>query len=91
MTALTAQQGQALLALHESDLATVASAQIGRYLTAMRIAAGNPIAQQAAVLQLLADAAAAGMTLGVEKQLAGMAVAGIQTWINAPPPATPAK
>lgn len=91
----TTSPGQALLALIESDLATVAGAPLVTLITALSSAKGNVLLQQGAILQFVAAAPTAGVTLEItiEQQLLADALAKVQAFIAskaAPPAAAPA-
>lgn len=84
--------GQAVLAMIESDLATVGGAPLIGLLTALKSAQGNVLMQQAAVLQFIAAAPAAGITLEVEveQQLLGLLIQKVQAFVAAKASAGPA-
>jgi hypothetical protein len=84
--------GQALLAMIESDLATVGGQPLLGLLTALQAAKGNVLLQQAAILQFVASAPTAGITLEieVEGQLLGLLITKVQAFVaakSAPAPA----
>jgi hypothetical protein len=86
--------GQALLALLQSDLATVGGAPLISLITALSAAKGNTMMQQASILQFVAAAPTAGITLEieVEQQLLQMALTQVQAFIasKTAPAAAPA-
>jgi hypothetical protein len=67
----------------ESDLATVGGQPLITLLTALQAAKGNRLLQQGAVLQFVATAPTAGITIEVEieQQLLQMALAEVQAFI----------
>ena len=79
----TTTPGQAFLAMIESDLATVGGAPLMALLNALQAAKGNVLMQQAAILQFVAAAPAAGLNLEVEVegQLLGLLVAKVQAFV----------
>lgn len=81
----TTSVGQALLALLESDLATVGGAPLLGLLNALQSAKGNVLLQQAAVLQFVATAPTMGITLEVEVegQLLQLLITKVQAFITA--------
>ena len=91
-TPTTTSPGQALLALLASDLATTGGQPLVTLVTALRDAKGNRLLQQGAVVQFMAAAPTAGITIEieVEQQLLQMALTEIQAFIAskaAPAPA----
>jgi hypothetical protein len=83
--------GQALVAMLESDLATVGGAPLISFLEALQNAKGNVLLQQAAVLQFIATAPTLGITLGIdlEAQLLQLAITKVQAFIALKSAATP--
>jgi hypothetical protein len=83
MTTPAPTPGQALLSLIESDLATVGGQPLLTLLTALQSAKGNILLQQGAILQFVAAAPTAGVTLEVEieQQLLSLAITKVQTFI----------
>jgi hypothetical protein len=81
----TTSVGQALLAMIESDLATVGGAPLMGLLNALQSAKGNMLMQQAAILQFIAAAPSAGLTLEVdiEGQLLSLLISKVQGFIVA--------
>jgi hypothetical protein len=75
--------GQALLSMLESDLATVGGQPLITLLTALQSAKGNVLLQQGAILQFVAAAPTAGITLEVEieGQLLTLAISKVQAFI----------
>lgn len=87
--------GQVLLSMLETDVATVGGKPLVTLITSLQAAAGNKLLQQGAVLQFIAAAPTAGITLEieVEQQLLQMALTEVQAFIAAkatPAPAAPA-
>lgn len=89
-TTSPATPGQAILALIESDIATVGGQPLIALLTTLQSAKGNVLLQQAAILQFVASAPTLGITLEVEVegQLLTLAIAKVQGLIKGQ--ATPA-
>jgi hypothetical protein len=90
----TTTPGQALLALISSDLATVGGPALITLLTALERADGNVLLQQGAIMQFVAAAPTAGITLeiDVEQQLIGLAITKVQAFLasqTAKAPTTP--
>ena len=75
--------GQALLAMLESDFATVGGTPLITLITSLQAAKGNRLLQQGAILQFVAAAPTAGITLEiqVEQQLLQMALTEVQAFI----------
>jgi hypothetical protein len=75
--------GQALLAMIESDIATVGGSPLISLLTTLQSAKGNVLLQQAAIMQFVASAPTMGITLEVEieGQLLSLAISKIQAFI----------
>ncbi len=78
----TTTPGQALLAMIESDIATVAGQPLITLLQTLSSAKGNVLLQQAAILQFVAGAPSMGITLEieVEQQLLAAAITKIQAF-----------
>ncbi len=75
--------GQALIAMLESDIATVGGPPLVTLITSLQAAKGNRLLQQGAVLQFVAAAPTAGITLEieVEQQLLQAALTEVQAFI----------
>lgn len=75
----------------ESDLATVGGQPLLALLTSLQAAKGNVLLQQGAILQFVAAAPTAGVTLevAIESQLLQLAISKVQAFIasKAAPPA----
>lgn len=89
-TTSPASPGQAILALIESDLATVGGQPLISLLTSLQSAKGNVLLQQASILQFVAAAPTMGITLEVEieGQLLQLAIAKVQGLIGKAPAPT---
>lgn len=92
MSTATPTLGQALVALIESDLATVGGQPLIALITALMGAKGNVLIQQGAILQFVAAAPTVGITLEVEleQQLLQVALTKIQAFIASKAAAAPA-
>jgi hypothetical protein len=86
---MTTSVGQAILGMLESDLDTVAAPQVITLLQNLATHKGNKIAQGADVVQFVATAPAAGLTLEaeVEAQLLQLGVRWIQSEVAKAPAA----
>jgi hypothetical protein len=75
--------GQGLLALLESDLATIGGQPLIGLLTSLQSSKGNVLLQQAAILQFVAAAPTIGITLEVEveQQLLGLLIQKVQAFV----------
>ncbi len=80
---MTTSVGQALLALIESDLATVGGQPLITLITGLKTDAGNQLKQAADIMAFTAAAPAAGLQLEVmvEQQLLQMAITKIQAYV----------
>lgn len=85
--------GQALLAMLQADVASTGGQPLVTLITSLAAAKGNRLLQQGAVLQFVAAAPSAGITIEieVEQQLLQMALTAVQAYIAAKTPAVPAK
>lgn len=85
---MTTSIGKALVALIESDLATVGGQPLISLMTTLQKSAGNRLLQGAAVAQFVAGAPAMGLTLEVEveQQLLQMAITWLQGALSKAPP-----
>jgi hypothetical protein len=83
--------GQAILAMIESDLASVAGGPLETLFGQLKASAGNILAQQAAWIQFIATAPAAGIQLEVlvEQQILNALMTKIQSYIAAKVPPAP--
>lgn len=82
---MSSSTGQAILAMIESDLATVGGQPLIGLLTALQSAKGNVLLQQAAILQFVATAPSVGINLEIEieQQLIGLLIQKVQAFIVA--------
>jgi len=85
MSTTTPTAGQALIAMIESDLASVGGQPLIMFLTAIKAANGNLGLEGAALLQLEAAAPGAGIQLGldIQMQLVNLALAKVQAYVAA--------
>ena len=88
----TTSVGQAILAIVESDIASVAGSPLVTFLEDCRAANGNLGLEAAALLKLEAAAPAAGIQieLTVQQQLITLALNKLQTYLAAKTTAAPA-
>lgn len=85
---MTTSVGQAILAVVQSDIASVAGAPLETFLEDVQAANGNLGLEAAALLKLEAAAPGAGiqLELAVQQQLVGFALSKLQAYIASKAP-----